>query len=189
MGSVRSTADARRPVVIAQAIDRFADGGWGGTTIADVASSAEISTAYVLKLYPTKEALFLAAFDACIDRIVATISDAATGATSPADALDRMGGAYAHLIANRSVLMMQVHAQSAASVPAIGAALRAGLGRVIDTVSSRSGADAAAVQRFMAWGQLCHLIVTAGVEQVDADWARVLAAGIRHEEADPIPTA
>jgi len=36
------------------------------------------------------------------------------------------------------------------------------------------------VQRFIAFGQLCHLIVTAGLEDVPDAWAATLTRGIRH---------
>ena len=91
-----------------------------------------------------------------------------------------MGGAYADLIADRSLLMLQVHAQSAATVPEIGAALRRGIESITTLVRSRSGASDEAVQRFVAYGQLCHLIVTTGLDEVPAEWARLLTAGIRH---------
>jgi hypothetical protein len=36
------------------------------------------------------------------------------------------------------------------------------------------------VQQFVAYGQLCHLIVTAGLDDVDRPWAALLTAGMRH---------
>ena len=58
--------------------------------------------------------------------------------------------------------------------------MRPGYGRVATFVQSRSGAGDAQMQQFFAYGQLCHLIVTAGLEQVPEPWARALTAGIRH---------
>ena len=46
--------------------------------------------------------------------------------------------------------------------------------------ASRSGASAEAVQRFVAYGQLCHLIVATGLTADDGPWAATLTAGIRH---------
>jgi len=181
--STRSTAQARRPLVIGKAVECFAIGGWAGTTFADVAASAGISTAYVVKLFPKKEQLFVAALDDCFDRVVAALTAAA--ATDVGDSgtiLDQLGDAYAHLIVDRPVLMMQVHAQSAAAVPAIGEALRRGLDRITTLVTTRTGAADDAVQRFMAYGQLCHLVVTLRLDQLDDHWARLLSAGIRHYE-------
>ncbi len=91
-----------------------------------------------------------------------------------------MGGAYASLIADRDLLMLQVHAQSAVDVPSIAEALRSGYARVTEFASSRSGAADDSVQRFIAFGQLCHLIVTLGIDDSSAHWASVLSSGIRH---------
>jgi hypothetical protein len=36
------------------------------------------------------------------------------------------------------------------------------------------------VQRFIAYGQLCHLIVVTGLDADPSSWARIVTAGIRH---------
>jgi len=180
--SILSTADTRRPIVAAAAVSEFARGGYYGTTIADVARSANISSAYVFKLFTSKERLFVAALDDCFDRIVAVISDGADASEDPSSdaVLYAMGGAYADLIRDRTLLLLQVHAQSVADIPEIGDALRAGLARVANFAKSRSGGSDEAVQRFIAYGQLCHLIVTARIDEVPDSWARLLSDGIRH---------
>jgi AcrR family transcriptional regulator len=180
--SILSTAETRRPVVAATAVREFARGGYHATTIADVAREAQISPAYVFKLFPSKERLFVAALDACFTEIVAALEAGADSADAQdADAiLFSMGGAYADLVTDRTLLMLQVHAQSVAEIPEIGDALRNGLKRVTTFAKSRSGADDAAVQRFMAYGQLCHLIVTARIDEIPETWAILLTDGIRH---------
>ena len=182
--SVLSTADTRRLTVAAAALEEFARGGYHGATVADVARKAKISPAYVFKLYPRKEALFVAALDTCFDRILDALAEGADAASSqhPAAVLDAMGDAYAALIHDRTLLMLQIHAQSVADINEIGAALRSGLARVTHFAKDRSGGSDDDVQRFVAYGQLCHLIVTARIEEVPADWARILAHGIRHPD-------
>ncbi|MCF4122595.1 TetR/AcrR family transcriptional regulator [Antribacter sp. KLBMP9083] len=177
-----STAELRKPVVAAAAVREFAGGGFHGTTIADVARAAKISPAYVIKLYPSKERLFVTALETCFAQVVESLAAGADRAQdpSPDGVLHAMGGAYAELIGDRTLLMLQVHAQSVADVPEIGAALRAGLRQVVDYAKSRSRASDEAVQRFIAFGQLCHLIVTAQIDDVPEDWARLLTEGIRH---------
>lgn len=182
--STLSTADTRRPLVAAAALGQFARGGYHGATVADVAREAKISPAYVFKLYPRKEALFVAALGTCFDRILEALQEGADSATSdsPAAVLDAMGGAYAALISDRALLMLQVHAQSVADIPEVGDALRAGLARVTQYAKDRSGGSDDDVQRFVAYGQLCHLLVTARIEEVPASWAQILAHGIRHPD-------
>jgi AcrR family transcriptional regulator len=177
-----STADQRRHSVVDSAVEVFARSGYQATPVAAVAERAGISTAYVFKLYPGKEALFVAALDRCFVRVVDAlrVGAAASGTDEPAAVLDAMGEAYARLIADSSLLMLQVHAMSAADVPAIADALRIGIERVTAFAAERSAAAASEVQRFIAYGQLCHLIVATGMTAGDGEWARTLTAGIRH---------
>lgn len=162
----------------------FAHGGFHGTTIADVARGAQISPAYVFKLFPSKERLFVAALDECFIQIVASLADGADKAEdqSPDSILFAMGAAYAELIQDRALLLLQVHAQSVAEIPEVGDALREGLAHVTNFAKQRSGASDSAVQRFVAYGQLCHLIVTARIEEIPDAWALLLSDGIRHPE-------
>ena len=177
-----STAEERRRTVVDAAITTFARTGYQATPVTAIAEEAGISSAYVFKLYAGKEALFLAALGRAFGRVVDALRIGADASTSkdPLVVLDAMGEAYARLIGERSLLMIQVHAMSAADVPAIAAGLRAGIERVTAFAQERSGASAADVQRFIAYGQLCHLIVAIGMTADDGPWAAALTQGIRH---------
>lgn len=177
-------AQRRRAHVITAAITEFAERGFLATTVTDVARAADLSSAYVFKLFSSKERLFVAALDRCFDLTegVLTVAADASPGRSPIEVLDAMGEAYANLIADRSLLMLQVHAQSAASIPEVGAALRRGLARMVTLAKARSAASDREVQQFMAFGQLCHLVITARLDDVEADWAALLSAGIRHPQ-------
>lgn len=182
--SFLSTAEHRREVVVASAIHVFAERGYLGTPTAAVAEHAGISSAYVFKLFPGKASLFVAALEQCYERVVEALEEGARGAAGGAEgALDAMGGSYAQLIADRDLLALQVHALSAADVPEIGDAVRAGTARMVRRARELSGATGDEVQRFIAWGQLCHLVVILGLDQSDADWARLLSHGLRHPDA------
>jgi AcrR family transcriptional regulator len=182
--SILSTADVRRPVVATAALTEFARGGYHGTTVAEIAREAKISPAYVFKLFPRKEALFVAALETCFDEIVNALAqgaDSAVEQTSTA-VLESMGDAYAELIRDRTLLKLQVHAQSVADIAELGDALRAGLAKVTNFAKQRSGGSDDDVQRFMAYGQLCHLLVAARIDEVPAEWARILSHGVRHPD-------
>ncbi|MGW0249993.1 TetR/AcrR family transcriptional regulator [Nocardia goodfellowii] len=185
-GATLSRSDVRRDTVVDAAITEFARTGYHGTPISTVAATAQISPAYVFKLFPGKVALFVAALERCFDLIERALSSGAAraGETTPEQILHEMGGAYAELISDKSLLMLQVHAQSVADIPEIGAALRAGLGRVTGFAKQRSGAADEQVQRFIAFGQLCHLITTLGLDGDESPWATILTAGIRHPAAN-----
>jgi AcrR family transcriptional regulator len=177
-----STSEVRRETVIRSALTVFARSGYLGTPVSAIAEHAEISTAYVFKLFPSKEELFVAALERCFDLIQAAL-EAGAGAVlhpTPESLLAAMGDAYAQLIVDRSLLMLQVHAQSASTVPEIADALRNGLGQIVSFVKARSLAPDEAVQQFVAYGQLCHLITVADLDGNTADWARLLTKGMQH---------
>jgi AcrR family transcriptional regulator len=178
-----STADARRETVLRTAISAFANRGYYGTTTIDVAKQAGISQAYVYRLFPDKESLFAAVVEHCFAQIREAFAEGAAAAkgTSAEAVLDAIGDAYAHLIADRDLLMVQLHAQCAAAAePVIQAVVRTGYARLVEYARSVSGASDAEVQRLFATGALCQLVVSIGAEQVDAPWAATLSRGIRH---------
>ncbi|MGW4648684.1 TetR/AcrR family transcriptional regulator [Kitasatospora sp. NPDC004289] len=178
-----STADERRETVLRTAIGAFAARGYFGTTTTEVAKAAGISQAYVYRLFPSKEALFAAVVEHCFVQVRAALERGAAEAKgSTAEAvLTSMGDAYAKLISDNDLLLVQLHAQAAAvSVPAVRDAVRAGYARVVEYVRGASGGDERQVQEFFAVGMLCHLIVSLDVESVDAPWTRTLSAGITH---------
>ncbi|MDA0563989.1 TetR/AcrR family transcriptional regulator [Streptomonospora sp. S1-112] len=184
----RSTAEARRAVVIDRAVAVFAKNGYHATPVADVAAAAGISQAYVFRLFEGKLGLFVAALERCYARIEDALREGARKAGdggSPAEVLEAMGDAYADLIADRDLLMMQVHAQSVADVPEVLAAMRRGYASVVSLAYALSGANRDQVQHFMAMGQLCHLIVAMDLDSVDETWARTLTKGMRHVPAPP----
>lgn len=183
----RSTADARRATVLSCAIRVFARTGYYATPVTEVAEAAEISPAYVFRLFDGKLALFVAALEECFSRVLRTLAEGADASDGdePEQVLEAMGDAYAQLISDRSLLMLQVHALSAGDVPEIRAALQRGVEQVVTYASERTGAPEHAVQQFIAYGQLCHLIVAADLDAVPASWARTLTAGMAH----PAPLA
>jgi AcrR family transcriptional regulator len=164
--STRSNAPVRRERTIAAALPVFARTGFHATSVADVAARAGISPAYVYRLFDSKLGLFVATLEHCFALVRDALergADAADGGT-PEEILHAMGGAYAHLIHDRDLLAMQLQALSACEIPEIRAAVRAGLAATAQCARRRSLADDEAIESFMAYGQLCHVIVLAGVE-------------------------
>lgn len=186
MTSPRSTADAQRERILAHAVSVFAGAGYHATPVTAVATAAGVSPAYVFSLFPGKLGLFVAAVEQCYARVNATMrasGEAAAGDGTPSTILTAMTTAYVELIRDRDLIRLQVHAQSACDVPEVREAVRRGLRDLVTTVTLVSGADAPSVQRFVAYGQLCHLIVQTELFAVDETWASVLSDGIRHLDA------
>ncbi|MDF0530989.1 TetR/AcrR family transcriptional regulator [Tsukamurella sp. 8F] len=179
----RSTAEARRIEALEAALTAFSATGYHATTVSDVARTAGISHGYVMRLFATKLGLFVATLEEGYARITDALKTGAALAhgTQPEDVLASMADAYGSLIgADRRLLMVQVHAQSACSVPEIREAVRRGLADLTNVAHDLAGADAAELQRFFAYGQLCHLVATADLESVDEPWARTIDHGISH---------
>lgn len=172
-------------MVVSSAIATFARGGFNTVTIAEVAKHAGISPAYVSKLFSSKTKLFVAALEECYRRIIDALERGAAASEdqAPDAVLDAMGAAYAALIADRDLITLQVHAQSALADPAIAQAVRQGIADITEFVVARSRADGRSVQHFIAFGQFCHLLTALGAFDIDADWATMLTAGIRHSPA------
>ncbi|MGO1054248.1 TetR/AcrR family transcriptional regulator [Crossiella sp. CA198] len=182
-GRVLSTADERRETVLRTAVGAFAAKGYYGTTTTEVAKLAGISQAYIYRLFPNKEALFVAVVQRCFDQIQEALTQgaAAVEASAPEVVLSAMGEAYARLVADRDLLLLQLHAQAAAaSDELVRAAVRRGYAQLVEYVRDASGGTGHQVQEFFSRGALCHLVVAMGAEQVDAPWAETLSAGIRH---------
>ncbi len=185
--TARSTAEARRATVVSRAVSVFARTGYHATPVTEVAAAAGISQAYVFRLFDGKLGLFLAALEHCYDQIVRTLRQSAERlpAATAAEILDQMGDDYAELIADRTLIKLQIHALSASDVPEIKEATRRGIASVVTLARELSGGTQAQVQQFVALGQLCHLIVAADLDDVDEPWARTLTRGMRHVPAAP----
>lgn len=181
-GNARSTAETRRRAVVRSALEVFARSGYTTSPVTLVAERAGISPAYVMKLFPRKIDLFVAAIDECYERIATALDGAADQAAGAGTAatLDAMGARYAGLIADRQLLLLQVQALAATQVDEVAEAVRRGTGRITTLVMSRSGATTRQTQDFLARGQLCHLLTAIDAFGTDTDWARTLTEGFRH---------
>lgn len=179
--------------MLAAAVRVFSATGYHATSVSSVAAAAGISEGYVFRLFGAKQTLFTAALGRCHDRIAEALTagaDAAPagaatagdGAARSREVLDAMAVAYARLIAERELLMLQVHALGAVGDPVVREEMLRGQRRLVELVAARSGAPEATVQEFFARGQLCHLVTALGLVDApaDEDWARILTAGIRH---------
>ncbi|MEV1248025.1 TetR/AcrR family transcriptional regulator [Nonomuraea sp. NPDC050022] len=104
-------------------------------------------------------------------------SEAASGGAGPASeaALDAARGAYAALIADRTILRFLMHANCAAGEPLVGEAVRRCYAKQVDTVRRLLGDDDA-VRRWFGAGMLDNVVAVLGLADIDEPWAHVLAA-------------
>jgi AcrR family transcriptional regulator len=177
-----STADERRETVLRTAVRAFAARGYYGTPTVEIAKEAGISQSYLYRLFPAKEDLFVAVVRRCFQLVRESLAVGAAKAASaqPHAVLEAMGDAYALLINNQDIMLLQLQAQCAAREPVIGEAVRSEYARLVEYVRAASGGTDSEIQLFFARGMLCHLLVATGAPSVDARWARTLTDGITH---------
>src|SRR4051794_13785043 len=151
-----STAEERREAVIEAGMSVFAERGFLGTPTTEVAKAAGISQAYLFRLFPTKADLVVAVVHRSNERIRGAFLEAlAQAKATGAPAFEAMGEAYGELLADRTMLLTQVHQHAAAtSMPEVAAASRAFFAELYDLVQRETGATPEELHGFFATGML-----------------------------------
>jgi AcrR family transcriptional regulator len=174
------TAEDRRVDVLAAARQEFARRGYYGTPTTDIAKAAGISQAYLFRLFPTKEELFVG----CVERTYEDVISAFTRAAAPhagdqEATIDAMGDAYDDLLQNTdNMLLCQLHGYAACQEPAIRTAVRQGYKELVELVQHLSGAPDEEIQRFFAVGMLINVVAAMGAHELDEPWAKALMTDV-----------
>lgn len=180
----RRTADERRAEIVAAAIPAFAAGGLHGTSTEAIARASGVTQPYVFRLFGTKRDLFIAAVRACFDRTRLAFEDAGRQAGGPSagarPVLIAMGEAYWRLLADRTLLLMQLQAYAASDDPEVRSAARAGFGEIVETVRRGSGAPDEAIRQWLAQGMLWNVSVAMDLTREDAPWASLCLGTEEH---------
>ncbi|MFE9251557.1 TetR/AcrR family transcriptional regulator [Streptomyces sp. NPDC007088] len=147
----RSNAEDRRAQVIDAAIALFAHAGYEGTRTSAIAARVGVSQPYLFQLFPTKKAIFIAAWRAACGRIVEALT-AAVAQTPREQRLPVLAKAYDELVTtDRDLLTIQIHAWSAsASDTDIAEATRAGIERLRESAIEQLGISADQSTRLLA---------------------------------------
>jgi AcrR family transcriptional regulator len=178
-------AAERRALILAAATRAFAASGYAGTSTDTVAKEAGVSQPYVVRMFGTKLELFLAVFGHACDRIEAAFRAVLEeGPFDPdsEDDLHRMGHAYTELLADSDFLHVLMHGFSASGVPEIGAAARAGMGRIFAVLRETGWSDEQ-VRDFIAHGMLLNVLLTMGAfEGAIGPLAQLVAACTSHHD-------
>jgi AcrR family transcriptional regulator len=168
------TADERRDAIVAAATEEFATGGLVGASTEAIARRVGVSQPYVFQLFGTKKELFLAVVGSCFSRIILVFENAAVRWTPESEECDTrlgaMGLAYKRLLADRTLLQMQLQSYAACSDPDVRAAVRAGWGRLYRRVVAVSGASREEIHGFFAEGMLLNLGAAVGLPGAAGKW-------------------
>ena len=171
----RLTADERRAEVVAAAIDEFAAKGLAGASTDAIAARAGVSQPYVFQLFGTKRDLFLAVVRHGFDRTRLVFDDAARRFRAGdiegcAAILDALGLAYMDLLADRTLLLIQLQAYAAGADPEVQRVVRAEFGALYRHVRELTDESPEAVHRFFAEGMLLNVGAAIGLEGSARTW-------------------
>lgn len=168
----------RRSQVLGIAAGEFATHGLHGASTELIARSAEITQAYIFRMFGTKKALFLEVVVAAFDRMTQGMRDAA-GAGTGLDALTRMGAQYSAMLADRTSLLLQLQGFAACGDPEVRDAVRDSFGRMWQVVAETTGLDPVTVKAFLAFGMLLNNGAALEVAELDEPWAEGMRTRIR----------
>ncbi len=175
--TTRVSKEERRREIVEAAAREFAVGGLYGTPVQAIARRVGVSQPYLFQLFGTKKKLFIAAVRRCFERTVAAFRSAAAEAGEEAGSeavLMAMGLAYHKLLEDRDKLLMQMQAYAACTDPEVADVVRDEFLRLVRFVQSASGASDDAVHDWLAQGMLMNVAAAMDLNEVDADWARVV---------------
>ncbi|MFF2557017.1 TetR/AcrR family transcriptional regulator [Nocardia sp. NPDC058058] len=188
MTRTRMTASERGEQVLAAAVSAFAESGYTATKTDEIARRAGVSQPYVIRLFGTKQQLFLAALRQVCDRIEELFREAA--AHTPPDAtveesLSGLGDAYKALLTERDLPRVMLHGFSASNDPAIGPVMRERFGEIYQLVRDLTGASASEAGGFIATGMLLTdmaAMQVVGPDAVETPWATEILTCFEAEE-------
>jgi AcrR family transcriptional regulator len=180
------SAEERRESVVRAAIAEFAQNGYHGTSTEAIARRVGVSQPYLFRLFPGKQAIFLAATERCMHDMRRMFEEAAEGLDGE-EARDAMGEAYARLIAERPErLRMQLQTFLAVAVAEaagdheFGEKVRKGWMEIWDSVHLPLGADTDETTSFMAYGMLINTLTAMGFPPGHRVWDGFDAAPHAH---------
>ena len=147
----------RRESILRAATAVFGARGYAGATTDDVAKAAEVSQPYVVRLFGSKQQLFLAVLERAVARLSAGFRSAIDGTDEERG--DRMGRAYVELVAERGLLQVISSAFLLGGDPVIGPVARRLFSGVWQLLREEAGFAPEQARDFMANGMLINTIV------------------------------
>ena len=175
------TADERRDAIVAAATEEFAIGGLVGASTEAIARQVGVSQPYVFQLFGTKKDLFIAVVRSCFARVTLAFEAAARN-WRPGDIecdsrLAAMGEEYKRLLADRTLLLVQLQAYAACSDPDVRTVVREEWGLLYRRVTEASGASREELHQFFAEGMLLNLGAATGLPGEAKDWSLEMFEG------------
>ena len=159
----RMSAEQRRDEVVRAAGTVFGRNGYAGTTTDQVARAAGISQPYVVRMFGSKETLFLEVLDRAEHALLAAFRTALEQHRStgrPRDVLEAdLGDAYTALIADDGIHLPLMHGFLEGEDPAVGPKARSGFLRVWGFLVEEAGLTRDEAARFLGFGMLINVVL------------------------------
>lgn len=167
----RLSSDERRRQILEAAMAVFGAKGYEGATTDQVAQAAGVSQPYVVRLFGSKENLFLATLDDATERLLRSFQAAvARGHEAGEPAARFVGEAYIDLISVRGLHQTLAHSYLLGGHPVIGPAARRRFTEVWRFVRDEMGVDADEARVFMSTGLLISTIIGLRIaDEFDSD--------------------
>ncbi len=185
----RRGSETRREQILASATAVFGERGLAGGTTDAVAHGAGVSQAYVVRMFGSKQELFVAVTERACARVMETFREAIAafpeGAPIPAR-LDVLGRAYVGLISDRGILLTLMHAFALGHDPRIGPIIRERYLEIYRIARDEAGLGPEQAGHFLATGMLINTgmgMRMFDIADSDAD-ARELLGCMWGDEAD-----
>jgi TetR/AcrR family transcriptional regulator len=162
--ATRMRSEDRRELILEAATAVFGERGYFGATTDAVARAAGVSQPYVVRMFGTKEALFLEVLHRALGKLLDTFRAALRDTTPLPEGIDeypgiRIGRAYAGLLSDRGLLLSLMHAFILGSDPVIGRAAREGFIDVYKFLRFEAGLSAEEADVFLAHGMMLNTMV------------------------------
>ncbi|MFT2817831.1 TetR/AcrR family transcriptional regulator [Leifsonia sp. A12D58] len=160
----RIPAIQRREQILAAASEVFGERGYAGATTDQVAQAAGISQPYVVRMFGTKENLFIEVLERALDKLTVAYRSVLAeptpvGETRQSFLGQRLGETYVDLIEDRGILLSIMQGFVAGHEPVIGARARAGFLSIYRLLRDEAGFDANATMEFLAQGMLFNTLL------------------------------
>jgi AcrR family transcriptional regulator len=152
-------SEDRRALILDAALGVFGDFGYIGATTDQVARAAGVSQPYVVRMFGTKERLFLEALARAVARLETAFRAAIADTANAMTLHERVGRAYVDLVADRGLLLTMMHAFVLGSDPVIGRASRDCFLGVYSLLRDEAGFSAEQTHAFLAQGMLINTLV------------------------------
>lgn len=171
------SAEDRRGSVVLAAVAEFARTGYNGTSTETIARRVGVSQPYLFRLFPSKQAIFLAACERCLGDTREVFLRAADGLEGE-EVGQALGQAYRQLIVDdpdKLLMQMQMYAAVAAAEASgdheFGERLRLGWVEMWDEIHLLLGADQDETTSFLAHGMLINTLASLGFPPGHRVWS------------------